>query len=156
MACFVLPAKWPRTASSPPWTLRLGSVRRPLHLRKDGWAGAFGEHCAECPLREACTSAARGRTIRVPPKHELLSRTRAHQAEPSWRAEYQATRPKVERRLGHMMRCKHGGRYTRVRGRVRVGHDFSVLAAGTNLKRLAVLGVRWSPAAGTWQTRQQA
>src|SRR5665647_1666284 len=27
----------------------------------------------------------------------------------SWRAEYRATRPKVERKLGHLMRRRHGG-----------------------------------------------
>ena len=53
-----------------------------------------------------------------------------------------ATRPKVERKLAHMMRRKHGGRRARVRGRLRVGHDFSLLAAAVNLARLALLGVR--------------
>ena len=52
------------------------------------------------------------------------------------------TRPKVECKLAHMMRRKHGGRRARMRGRLRVGHDFALLAAAINLARLAMLGVR--------------
>ena len=41
---------------------------------------------------------------------------------------------------GHMMRRRHGGRHARVRGRLRVGYDFALLAAAVNLARLATLG----------------
>ncbi|WP_330256245.1 transposase [Nocardia sp. NBC_00565] len=51
------------------------------------------------------------------------------------------TRPKVERKIGHLMRRRHGGRRARVRGRVKVAADFSLLAAAVNLARLAVLGI---------------
>jgi len=37
------------------------------------------------------------------------------------------------------MRRKHGGRRSRVRGTLRIGHDFALLAAATNLARLAKL-----------------
>jgi hypothetical protein len=40
------------------------------------------------------------------------------------------------------MRRKHGGRRARMRGKLRVGHDFAMLAAAVNLARLATLGVR--------------
>jgi hypothetical protein len=50
-------------------------------------------------------------------------------------------RPRVERKLAHLMRRKHGGRRARVRGRERVSHDFALLAASINLARLATLGV---------------
>jgi hypothetical protein len=40
------------------------------------------------------------------------------------------------------MRTRHGGRRARVRGRVRIGHDFALLAAAVNLQRLAALGAR--------------
>lgn len=53
-----------------------------------------------------------------------------------------ATRPKVERKLGHLMRRKHGGRRARVRGKDKVDADFNLLAAAVNLARLTVLGVR--------------
>ncbi|HEY5271630.1 MAG TPA: transposase, partial [Acidimicrobiales bacterium] len=58
-------------------------------------------------------------------------------------------RPKVERKLGHLMRRRHGGRRARVRGKLRVAADFSLLSAAANLARLATLGIR-STAGGGW------
>lgn len=120
-----------------------------LRTRKDGSAHAsFGDHCAMCTKREACTTSATGRQINVHRKHDVLHRARARQRDDAWKKRYRATRPKVERKLAHMMRRKHGGRRARVRGRVRIGHDFALLAAATNLARLAALGVR--SVDGTW------
>ena len=42
--------------------------------------------------------------------------TPAGSQDPDWDADYRATRPKVERKLGHLMRRRHGGRRARVRG----------------------------------------
>lgn len=61
---------------------------------------------------------------------------------PPWIADYRATRPKVERKLGHLMRRRHDGRQARVRGTIRVDADFRLLAGAVNLARLAVLGIR--------------
>ena len=58
---------------------------------------------------------------------ELWTRFSARTA---WRAGYRATRPKVERKIGHLMRRRHGGRRARVRGLV-------------NLARLGVLRVAY-------------
>jgi len=127
---------------------------RTVELRKNkGGASraAFGPYCAECPLRDACTSSKNGRTINVHPKHETLHRARQQQADSEWKDKYRQTRPKVERKLAHMMRRRHGGRRARVRGRSRVGHDFSLLAAAVNLRRLAVLGVSF--VSGAWSRR---
>jgi Transposase DDE domain len=128
--------------------LEAGTVRCParqvLNLREQKSGGAiavFGALCAPCPLHDACTSSQRGRTIKVHPQHETLHRVRHQQADPGCNDTYRKTRPKVERKLAPMMRRRHGGRRSRVRGRVRVGHDFSLLAAAVNLQRLAVLGV---------------
>ena len=68
-------------------------------------------------------------------------RARARQADPAWKADYTATRPKVERKISHLMRRRHGGRRARVRGHTKVDADFSLLAAAVNLARLATLGV---------------
>lgn len=106
---------------------------------------SFAEHCATCPLRSQCTTAAAGRTITVSRHEAALARARARQADPDWQADYRATRPKVERKLGHLMRRRHGGRRARVRGRPKVDADFNLLAAATNLARLAVLGLRSTP-----------
>jgi len=107
-----------------------------------GGIASFGEHCASCPLRGQCTTAAAGRTISVSRFEAALARARARQAEPEWLADYRATRPKVERKLGHLMRRRHGGRRARVRGRPKVDADFNLLAAAANLARLATLGLR--------------
>ena len=128
--------------------LEAGTVRCPagqiveLRPQKGGASQAiFAPYCADCPLRDACTSSKHGRTINVHPKHETLHRARQEQSDPKWKNQYQQTRPKVERKLAHMMRRRHGARRARVRGRPRVGHDFSLLAAAVNLQRLAALGV---------------
>lgn len=135
--------------------LEAGTVRCPagqvVELRQKKGGGAYATfipYCAKCLLRDRCTSSKHGRTINVHPKHETLHRVRQAQADPLWKNNYQRTRPKVERKLAHMMRRRHGGRRARVRGRTRVGHDFSLLAAAVNLQRLAVLGV--SSLSGAW------
>jgi hypothetical protein len=69
-----------------------------------------------------------------------LVRSRTRQRDPEGKNRYRATRPKVERKIGHLMRRKHGGRCSRVRGREEIRHDFARLAAATNLARLAALG----------------
>ena len=71
--------------------------------------------------------------------------------DPAWLADYRATRPKVERKLAHLVRRRHGGRRARVRGRQKVGADFALLAAAVNLARLAVLGLTGS--GGAWAVR---
>jgi hypothetical protein len=108
----------------------------------------FGEVCSGCPLAERCTAAKTGRTIYIGPYEQQLARARTRQADPAWKTDYTATRPKVERKIGHLMRREHGGRRARMRGEDKVGADFSLLAAATNLARLAVLGLTNS--AGAW------
>jgi hypothetical protein len=130
-----------------------GTVRCPggvlvvLRTASDGSKVAeFGAHCDRCPMRGQCTESKQGRTVRLHPKYDVLDRARKKQRDPGWRARYRATRPKVERKIAHLMRRKHGGRRARMRGRLRVGHDFALLAAAINLARLAALGVRAKPA----------
>lgn len=111
-----------------------------------GGIAYFAEHCTTCPQRAACTNAAGGRTIRVGPFEAALARARQRQTDPAWQDDYRATRPKVERKLAHLMRRRHGGRQARVRGTPKVDADFNLLAAATNLARLATLGIRSTPA----------
>lgn len=106
----------------------------------------FSDACTDCPLREACTNAAGGRTIRVGIHEAVLARARRRQQATEWQDDYRATRPKVERKLGHLMRRRHGGRRARVRGTPKVDADFNLLAAAANLARLAVLGLQSTPA----------
>ena len=106
----------------------------------DGQIAKFAAACAGCPLAKRCTTAKEGRTIYVGPYEQQLARARQRQSDPAWKADYRATRPKVERKISHLMRRRHGGRRARVRGKPKVSADFALLAAAVNLARLAVLG----------------
>ncbi len=112
-----------------------------LRAVRDGQIARFGHACQGCPLAAQCTTSTDGRTIHLGPHEQQLVRARARQADPEWKADYTATRPKVERKISHLMRCKHGGRRARVRGETKVNADFSLLAAAVNLARLATLGL---------------
>jgi Transposase DDE domain/Transposase domain (DUF772) len=117
--------------------------RASIRPRNDGGGiASFGALCATCPMRAQCTTSTGGRNVNIHPQERLLSGERERQKDPAWKQRYKATRPKVERKLGHMMRRRHGGRRARVRGRLRIAHDFALLAAATNLARLAVLRVQ--------------
>ena len=109
---------------------------------------SFGPACTTCPLRGQCTSAQAGRTITITAYEQELATARARQADPDRAADYRATRPKVERKLAHLVRRRHGGRRVRVRGLAKVAADFSLLAAAVNLARLGVLGLHWAPSDG--------
>lgn len=110
-------------------------------LKNCGGRAKFEGRCADCPLRARCTDSKAGRTVELHPDERILSQERERQKDPRWLDDYRATRPKVERKIGHLMTRRHGGRRARVRGRQRVGQDFSLLAAVANLKRLALLAI---------------
>lgn len=137
--------------------LQTGTVRCPadhtvaLREVKDGQIARFANACAGCPLAAQCTTSQAGRTIHVGPHQAQLARARQAQAVPAWKQQYTSTRPKVERKIGHLMHRKHGGRRARVRGTTKIAADFKLLAAAVNLKRLAKLGLAHHQAGG-WQT----
>ena len=108
----------------------------------------FGAACRTCPLAAQCTTSREGRTITIGPHEARLAAARDRQADPAWKADYKATRPKVERKIGHLMRRRHGGRRARVRGQLKVAADFALLAAAVNLARLAMLGLAFR--SGNW------
>jgi hypothetical protein len=114
----------------------------------DGTA-SFGTACAACPLATQCTTSRSGRKVTVSRHEPLLARARAGNTDPGRRADYRATRPKIERKLAHLMRHRHGGRRARMRGRTKIAADFNLLAAAVNLARLSVLAIH-STGAGTW------
>jgi len=113
---------------------------------RDGQIAYFGAACRECPLRARCTRAPGGRAIRLTAHEAQLQRARARQSDPTWTADYRATRPKVERKIGHLVRREHGARRARVRGQTKVDADFSLLAAAVNIARLATLALTASDA----------
>ncbi len=108
---------------------------------------SFDPHCRNCPLKPTCTTSKTGRSVRIHAKEATLQRSRLRQRSKEWKQSYRSIRPKVERKLGHLMQRRHGGRRARVRGQDRVKADFSLLCAATNLKRLAMLTVRYTEAA---------
>jgi hypothetical protein len=101
----------------------------------------FGLRCRTCPLVDMCTKSKTGRRISISRHEARLTAARARQNDPAWKADYRGTRPKVERKLAHLVRRRHGGRRARVRGTGRIAADFALLAAATNLARLAKLGL---------------
>jgi hypothetical protein len=64
-------------------------------LNDGGGHASFGKACSGCPLRTRCTTARDGRVISVSVHEALLQEARQTQADPSWQADYNATRPKV-------------------------------------------------------------
>jgi Transposase DDE domain/Transposase domain (DUF772) len=122
-----------------------------LPATRGGGQARFGPACSVCPLRDACTNSVRGRVVAIHPHEAELAAARTRQRDPAWLADYRATRPKVERKLAHLLRRRHGGRRARVRGLVRVAQDFKLLAAAVNLARFASLGLR-STSSG-WQVQ---
>ena len=125
---------------------------RPIrgHDRHAG-AARFGKACTSCPLAAQCTTSKSGRIITIGHHEARLTAARTARRDPDWKADYRATRPKVERKIGHLMRRRHGGRRARMRGTHKIAADFRLLAAATNLARLAILGLTYRPAIG-WAT----
>jgi hypothetical protein len=113
-----------------------------IPARRGGGRARFGAACSVCPLRDTCTTSVAGRLVTIHPHEATLAAARARQRQPAWRADYRATRPKVERKLAHLLRRRHGGRRARVRGLVRVAQDWKLLAGAVNLARFATLGLR--------------
>ena len=137
--------------------LRHDTVRCPAghtapirHTKQTGTAN-FWPYCTHCPLRQQCTTAPDGRTITVGAYEQQLAAARARQRDPDWITDYRATRPKVERKIAHLMHRRHGGRRARVRGTTKIAADFALLAAAVNLARLAVLALANTPNQG-WAT----
>ena len=120
--------------------------------RRGGGKANFAAHCAGCPLRAACTTSRRGRTITIHPQEAILQQSRAAQTSPEWRERYRADRPLVERKIAHLVRRAWGGRRARTRGRDRVATDLDTRAGAINLARLATLGLGFGPNGWTIHT----
>lgn len=124
----------------------------PIRFSSDGSGRAdFADTCGPCPLRQRCTTSTSGRSVSIHAKEEVLQRHKAAQADPAWREEYHSTRPKVERKIAHLVRVAWGGRKARTRGTQRVATDVDTRAAAVNWARLATLGLgmvdgRWAVA----------
>ena len=74
----------------------------------------FGAKCRGCPLRQRCTTARDGRTVKINQHHDLLAAARAHALTPAFTEPYRQHRPMVERSIAWLVR--RGGRKVRYRG----------------------------------------
>jgi IS5 family transposase len=111
-----------------------------------GGAAIFGSRCARCPLRSRCTTAARGRTVRLNPHDDELVYGRDAWRDPVVQVHYRKHRPMVERTIAWLV--AHGNRRVPYRGVERNHQWLSHRVAALNLRRLVTLGL--DQVEGTW------
>ena len=108
-----------------------------VKIRESG-AVSFVKHCAGCPLRKHCTTAKKGRTIKVHEHHDLLVAARRQAVTPEFQDIYRQHRPMVERTIAWMVRRY---RKVRFRGIARNQIGLAHRCAAINLTRLVNLGI---------------
>jgi len=105
-------------------------------------AAVFGTACRGCPLRQRCTTAKDGRTVRLHQHDALLRQARRDWAtRPDLPAIYRQHRPMVERSIAWLIGPK--GRCRKLRYRGVAANDFwlHTRMAALNLRRLRNLGL---------------
>ncbi len=100
---------------------------------------SFARHCQGCPLRARCTTAKRGRTIRIHPHEEELRAARRRATTRSFQQSYRRWRPMVERSIAWLV--ADGCRRVPYRGIQRNDLWWSLRVAAVNLRRLLALGL---------------
>jgi IS5 family transposase len=99
----------------------------------------FGVRCRSCPLRDRCTTAKDGRTLRIGQHDAELVEARRAWRDGDFTADYRRWRPMVERSISWLV--AHGHRRVRYRGVERNQLGLSLRAAALNLRRLINLGL---------------
>jgi Transposase DDE domain/Transposase domain (DUF772) len=119
-----------------------GTVRCPAGavapITSSGQA-SFARHCQGCPLRARCTTAKRGRVLRIHPYEQELRAARRRAMTRSFQCSYRRWRPMVERSLAWLV--ADGCRRVPYRGIQRNDLWWSLRVAAVNLRRLLVLGL---------------
>jgi Transposase DDE domain/Transposase domain (DUF772) len=93
----------------------------------------FGARCGSCPLRPQCTTASRGRSVRVHPQEGMLMAARAYQETAEGRAHLRE-RVVAEHRLARLGQLGMGqARYV---GRAKTRCQLLLLATIANLRRV--------------------
>jgi IS5 family transposase len=98
----------------------------------------FGVACRDCALRSRCTTALRGKSLKLRPHDALQRAARQEARKPDWLNEYRRHRPMVERTIAWLVR---GNRKVRYRGVAKNDHWMHHRAAALNLRRLITLGL---------------
>jgi IS5 family transposase len=111
-----------------------------------GGTANFYARCDGCPLRQRCTTSARGRTVNVHPGHDVLAAARRAATDPDWQAIYRRHRPMVERSVAWLVADGH--RRVRYRGTVRNRMWLDHRVAAINLRQLIRRGL--TATNGTW------
>jgi hypothetical protein len=93
----------------------------------------FGARCRSCPLRQQCTTAARGRSVSVHPQEGMLQEARAYQESAEGRAHLRE-RVVVEHRLARLGQMGMG--QARYLGRAKTGCQLLLLSTIANLRRV--------------------
>jgi transposase len=115
--------------------------RRERNARDTGWKYRFSaSQCAGCPLRQECLvnpETTGARTV-IKNDYEATYRAAREKAKTLRYQEVRAQHPKVERKLGELVRW-HGLRHARYRGRVKVLIQALLTGFVVNVKRLSKL-----------------
>jgi len=98
----------------------------------------FGVACRGCPLRQRCTTSAKGRTITIGEHHQLQREHRQRAEHPDFQGVYRQHRPMVERSIAWLTR---GNRRVPYRGVDKNNAWLHHRAAALNLRRLLALGL---------------
>ncbi len=105
----------------------------------------FKVACRGCPLREQCTTATDGRSVRLH-EHDILQRQHRRRAtDAGFQADYRQHRPMVERTIAWLAR---GNRKLRYRGVAKNNNWLHHRTAAINLRRLLALGLNLDD--GNW------
>ena len=127
-----------RTATCP------NGLVRPIST---GGRATFGAVCATCPLRDVCTTSARGRKLVIGEHDQIRRQHRARARDPQFQADYRRHRPMVERSIAWLTR---GARRVPYRGVDKNNAWWTLRAAAINLRTLLRLGLQPRPAG--WAT----
>jgi IS5 family transposase len=110
-----------------------------------GGVAYFDRFCGPCPLRQRCTTSARGRKLNLHPHDAELVQARRAWRDGTFAADYRRWRPMVERTIAWLVRPGRRVAYRGIsRNRIWLAHR----AAAINLQRLITLGLTHN---GAWQ-----
>ena len=115
---------------------------RTTTINTQGWA-RFGRACNGCPIRVRCTTNPKGRTLKIHPHNQLLTKARHRFKNPETLARYHQHRPAVERIIAWVV--ANGHRKLRYRGTPPNRQQLHTRAAAINLRRLLNLGLHHTP-----------
>lgn len=109
----------------------------------NGRRATFGAKCRGCPIRDRCTSSARGRTFTVGDHDQILAQARAQWRKGDDLPDYRQYRPMVERSIAWLV--ANGHRRVRYRGVERNRIALSIRVAAINLRKMINLGLDHGP-----------